>query len=179
MMRRPIRELSLLLLVLIAFACGCAGEGAATAAAPHGDPLPLLENASVDEAASWSYRQTIDADLDGDGEDEVLFLTADAETLPDGTPLWDHGHRWAVFVSGSGAGAQPTLLYYGFVPNGHVVVGLLERAADGHQPVLVREHARHREAAFEIAYEAPGRARLVSAAYYAIERWLPGEPVLL
>lgn len=177
MIHRTRRDLSLVVFVLVAFACGCAGDGSATATGPRGDPLPLLKDASVDEAASWSYRQTIDADLDGDGEKEVLVLTADAETLPDGTPLWDHGHRWAVFVSGPGA--QPTLLYSGFVPNGHVVVGLLERAADGHQPVLVREHARHREAAFEIAYEAPGRARLVSAAYYAIERWLPGGPVLL
>jgi len=121
------------------------------------------------DALTWRHRETTEVDLNGDGTVERLVVAADVQLSDSGAPLWEDGHRWAVFVADA---PQPTLLYGAFVPNGHAEAAILNRGADGSAHVLVYERTPSRTRALVIAYEAPGRARAVSEANYQVERWV-------
>lgn len=138
-------------------------------------PIDTTKVRTADEAASFDYRQELSVDLDGDEQEERLVLAADAEIGSNGKPLWEDGHRWAVFVEGSGA---RTLLYAAFVPNGFVETAALAADRDGRRKVLVQERVPAQLRALEVEYQGPGAARLSSGAYYQIGSWLPGSAVM-
>ena len=73
---------------------------------------------SADTAASWDYRRTTVADLDGDGVPERLVLASDVFVTDDGEPVWEDRQRWAVFAEEDN-GAR-TLLYSGWAAPGAV-----------------------------------------------------------
>lgn len=122
------------------------------------------------EAAAWPHRQVLEADLDGDARDERIVLATDVGLDSAGRPLWEDGHRWAVFVDGPG---ERTMLYAAFVPNGHVEAAVTIAGSDGRRRVLVQERTPERLLVTEIDYDGPGRARTSSAAYAHVERWFP------
>ena len=145
--------------------------------APERNPLsaPPVDTArirSVEEAASWKYRRGVAADLDGDGRAERVFIVADATLGADGAPLWEDGHRWAVYVEAPGG--ERTLLYGAFVPNGFAEAAVLARDDTGRREVLVQERTPQRLRSVTVAYAGPHRARSVSDAYYHLGEWLPG-----
>lgn len=122
------------------------------------------------EAASWTHRRTILADLDGNGAAEQVVLTADVALDARGRALWEDGHRWALLVEES---SGQTLLYGAFVPNGHVEAAVLTADAPGsRRHVLVRERTPHQSRTFVVEYERPGAARLVSAQSSQVEQWI-------
>jgi hypothetical protein len=135
--------------------------------APPVDPARV---GSADEVARWPLRTGLEADLDADGRTEAVVLASDVTLASDGSPLWEDGHRWAVVVEDEG---RSTLLYAAFVPNGHVEAAIGIAGADGTRLVIVHERTPGRAVSYTIAYEAPQGARLVSAAYDHVERWLP------
>ena len=124
----------------------------------------------LDEAERWTHRRFVDADLDGDGSPERVVLAADVQTGSRGIPLWEDGHRWAVVVED---GDTRTLLYGAFVPNGDAETAVLSPDSTARRHVLVRERTPQQSRTFVIAYDGPGKARTVSAAYDQVERWLP------
>jgi hypothetical protein len=138
-------------------------------------PIDTTKVRSVDEAAGWKYRRELAVDLDGDRAEERLVIAADAEVDGAGTPLWEDGHRWAVFVE-SPQGRTP--LYAAFVPNGFVEVAALAPDDAGRRKVLVQERTRDQLRALEVEYEGPRRARLSSGAYYQLGEWLPGSAAM-
>lgn len=133
-------------------------------------PVDAARVRSAAEAATWRHARSLEADLDGDGAAERVVLAADVTTRADGTPLWEDGHRWALFVE---AGARRTLLYAAFVPNGNAEAAVLAAGSDGRRHVLVAERTPQETKSLQVEYLSPGRARLVSAAYYQVEQWLP------
>jgi hypothetical protein len=127
-------------------------------------------NANLATALSWRHRTALEADLNGDSNAEHLVLTTDVTLNERGEPLWEDGHRWAVYAEAS---TQRTLLYSRFVPNGVAEVALGIPGPDGSRDVLVLERTPHHSRAMVVKYDRPGVARLVSDANYPLDRWLP------
>lgn len=159
------------LLILIA-ACGPADAPRAGRNPLDAPPVDSARVGSADQAAAWRYRRDLSVDLDGDGRAERLVLAAEAEVRPDGTPLWEDGHRWALFAEA--ADGRRTLLYGAFVPNGFAEAAVLTADAQGRRRVLVQERTPQQVRALEVEYRAPGDARSASAAHYPVENWMPG-----
>lgn len=149
--------------------------GAAEKSPAEETETPPVDSASVtsaDEVASWDYRQSTAADLNGDGQAERVIIAADAVLGSRGQPLWEDGHRWAVYAE-SPAGER-TLLYGAFVPNGFAQAAVVASDSEERLRILVQERTPGRIRALEVEYDAPGMARLASDVRYEIEEWLPG-----
>ena len=156
----------------VATLCFCASCSPASTG-PAGAPPEILAidagRVTLPDAANWPHRRAVDADLDGDGSGERLILAADVTLDASGRPLWEDGHRWALFVDDDGV----RILFYGaFVPNGDVEAAVLEAGPTGARHVLVHERTPSQSRRFVIGYDA-GAARTVSVAGDRIERWLP------
>lgn len=141
-------------------------------------PVDSTRVRSADEPSAWGYRRELAVDLDGDAREERLVIASDVTLGPGGEPLWEDGHRWAVYVEAAGAAERRTLLFAAFVPNGFVEAAALAPNDAGRRRVLVQERTPHQLRALEIAYEGPGAARLSSGAYYQLGTWLEGAAVL-
>jgi hypothetical protein len=166
------RFLSLTVWAVCVAAIACSPPADSTAANPlDAPPVDRARVRSVDEAASWPHRRTFEADLNGDGTSERVVLTSDVQLGDNGKPLWEDGHRWAVFVEDQG---RRTLLYAAFVPNGHAEAAVLTPDTDGRRHVLIQERTPQQARSLVVAYERPSMARAVSTAHYQIEQWLPG-----
>ncbi len=141
---------------------------------PADSPLeaPPVDSAriSVGEVADWRQRRLVGTDLDGNGDLKTVVLASDVTVRNDGTPLWEDGHRWAVFVED---GDQRTLLYAAFVPNGHAEAAILEADSEGRRHVLIQERTPQQTRSLVVSYERPGTARTVSAAHYQVDQWFP------
>ena len=98
------------------------------------------------------------------------MLAADVTAGADGRPLWEDGHRWALFVESPRN--ERTMLYAAFVPNGRALAAILQPDDGGRRRVLVEERSATQLNVYEIEYAGPGRARLSSASFSQIERWL-------
>jgi hypothetical protein len=162
-----VRALAVALLALLA-ACS----------PPRSEPPPAsltappidTDRVTLTEAQRWAYRRSVDADLDADGAPERIVLTADVQVNAAGVALWEDGHRWAVIVED---GDARTLVYGAFLPNGHAEAAVLIPHSTTRRDILVRERTPDQSRVLVIAYENPGTARTVSAAYDQVEQWLP------
>jgi hypothetical protein len=139
-------------------------------------PVDRARVGSAELAAAWAYRKEVSADLDGDGSPERVVIAADVVVSPRGLPLWEDGHRWAVYAESSTG--ERTLLYAAFVPQGFAEAAVTVADAQARRHVLVQERTRDQLRALEVEYAGPGRARSRSAAYYQIGEWLPGSASL-
>ena len=158
-------------LTLALLLSGCRSVPEARAPNPlEAAPVDTTRVRNAAEAAAWPHRTALAADLDGDGRGESVVLAADVTLGDDGTPLWEDGHRWAVYVEAPAGG---TLLYAAFVPQGHVEAAVTLESSDGRRNVHVDERTPSQARGLVIAYDGPGRARLVSAAHVQVERWFP------
>jgi len=133
-------------------------------------PVDSTRVRSADEAAAWGPAQSLEADLNGDGAKERLVLSADVARDESGVPLWEDGHRWAVWVEDRG---QKTILYAAFVPNGKAEAAVLIEQDSGIRHVLIEERTPQQLKVFVVAYEGPGAAKSVSASYDQVGQWLP------
>lgn len=130
--------------------------------APPAAAEPAAVASLVDTAMSpavggedgWSYWRTAVADLDGDGREERVVVTARVETYR-GRPAWDDGQPWQVYVEEED-GAR-TYVYARFVQLGTVTLRL-GTPEDGRASVVLLEHLPDRLGVYEVAYEGPGRA---------------------
>ncbi|HET9251307.1 MAG TPA: hypothetical protein VFP58_04250 [Candidatus Eisenbacteria bacterium] len=138
-------------------------------------PVDSSRVSSPDEPLSWGYRRELGVDLDGDDRQERLVVASDVTLGPDGRPLWEDGHRWAVLVD---APQGRTLLYAAFVPNGFVEAAALAADDAGARRVLVQERTPSQLRALEVEYEGPGAAKLRSGAYYQLGTWIEGSAVM-
>jgi hypothetical protein len=119
-------------------------------------------------AVGWRHRRVLDANIDGDSGQERIVLASDVTVNADGRPLWEDGHRWALFVEDDG---QRTLLYGAFVPNGSAEAGVLA-PANGRRRLLIQERTPQLSQTYVVSYEGPGVAAGVSATSYQIEQWI-------
>lgn len=127
----------------------------------RGTPIVLVDSALAPAIAGedgWMYSQSSQADLDGDGQDERLVMTARAEVLR-GRPVWDDGQPWQVYVEEED-GAR-TYLYARFVQLGSVTMRIALPVGEGPPSVVLLEHLPDRIALFEAWYEGPGNVTVV------------------
>lgn len=171
-MTPPTRRLAATTLIALA-AVGCGTEGASPAAESplSRPPIDAAVAAGVEAVADWPYRQSIEGDLSGDGSTERITLTSDVSLAEDGRPLWEDGHRWAAYVE---EGADRTLLYSAFVPNGFVEAALSPATEGAAAALLVSERTPQHLRILTIEYAGPGRVRAGTHAEYLIDSWLPG-----
>lgn len=158
-------------------AAGCArGPDPGREANPlEAPPVDSSRVRSPDEPATWGYRRALDADLNGDGTEERLVIASDVVLGRDGRPLWEDGHRWAVYVEHE---ERRTLLYAAFVPNGFVEAAALAPSDMGARDVLVQERTPAMLRALTMQYEGPGAAKLRSGAYYPLGTWIEGSAAM-
>lgn len=165
------------ILLATALAAGCA-RAPDTNREPNPLEAPPIDSSRVrspDEAARWGYRRALNVDLDGDGTEESLVIASDVTLGPRGMPLWEDGHRWAVYVDHPNA---RTLLYAAFVPNGFVEAAALAPSDTRVRRVLVQERTPTMLRALEVEYEGPGAAKLRSGAHYPLGTWIEGSAVM-
>lgn len=141
----------------------------------HAPPVDSVR-VPLREAQGWAYRRETRADLDGDGRPERLVITCDVVVRPDGMPLWEDGHRWALFAES--AAGERTMLYSAFVPNGFAEAAVLRADDRGRRNLLVQERTPQQVRALEVEYRGADDARSVSSAYYHVESWMPGAAAL-
>lgn len=105
----------------------------------------------------WNYQQRAAADLDGDGVDERVVLTARVE-LYRGRPAWDDGQPWQAYVEE--ADSTRTRIYAQFVQLGTVTMRIGAPAGETRASIVLIEHLPDRVAVYEARYDGPGRVSL-------------------
>ena len=138
------------------------------------------ERVSLGDAVGWPLQRSLRADLDGDGADERLVVASDVAVDAAGAPMWEDGHRWAVFVvdtpdieSEMGADSSRTLLYGAFLPMGRAEVAVTEPSVGEPPRVFVLSRSVARVTAEDVAYDGPGRARGLGSATFSPTTWVP------
>lgn len=124
---------------------------------------------SADTAASWTYRRTAVADLDGDAVPERLVVASDVFVTDEGEPLWGDTHRWAVYVEEDDG--DRTLVYSAHVPPGGVSAAASSRDGPGPRRIVIVEQGARRARLLLLVYEGAGRSRLVDAAGAELGNW--------
>ena len=158
--------------LFILWAAVAACDRSAPSSVPQSLEPPQVDSTRVRspaDVAGWKHRRALEADLNGDGTKEVVILASDVQLGSDAAPIWEDGHRWAVFVEKP----EVTLLYAAFVPNGLVEAAVLMPDADGRRHVVVLERTPYHARSVVVSYDKPGMARTVSASRHEIDEWFP------
>jgi hypothetical protein len=124
----------------------------------------------------WEYAQRSRADFDGDGQKETAVLIADALVDARGRPMWDHGHRWQVYIEE--ADSTRTYVYARFLPNGKLEADIAVPGKEKVPTIVLREHTPYAIGVYEVRYLGPKRARSVRHLYRELDRhaWFEGSP---
>ena len=154
---------------MLTFSAACATQPVPSQPNPLLRPPVDEQRIKLTDVLSWKHSRAVEADLDGDGVRERVVVVADVEVDARQRPLWEDGHRWAVYVA---RGATATLLYGAFVPNGHVEAAIGIQESDGKRPVIVMERTPQQLRVATIRYDR-GKARSESEGWYHVESWLP------
>ncbi len=117
--------------------------------APPIDPAIAPAVAGI---AGWNYQQAATTDLDGDGVEERVVLTARVE-LVRGRPAWDDGQAWQVYVES--AEGHRTYLYAQRLQLGSLTMRI-GTAVPG--TVVLLEHLPDRMRLFDATYRGPDAA---------------------
>lgn len=157
---------------MVLLASGCEGEGAPadeqslpaaadtldaatpTARLPEMNLVDPAIAAGVAGEEGWMYSQSVETDLDSDGDSELVVLAARAEMFR-GRPAWDDGQPWQVYVEEPGG--ERTHLYRRYVQLGTVTmrIGLAEEGRRA--SIILLEHLPDRLAVYELEYRGPGQ----------------------
>jgi hypothetical protein len=124
----------------------------------------------------WRYQRRASADLDGDGAGETVVLIADVELDPRGQPIWDHGHRWQVYVEERDG--RRTYIYARFLPNGKLDAHLARRDSTTPPTIVLLEQTPYNLAVYDVRYLGPTRAAVVGRFERRVEHhgWFMGSP---
>ncbi|MDT0631409.1 hypothetical protein [Rubrivirga litoralis] len=158
-------------LVLALVASGCTRHSTAEASGAYWPPIDP-EGPPLEESVAWPVQRGLTADLDGDGVDERLVVASDVTVGADGEPLYEDGHRWAVWVVEPEAAGDSvrTQLYGAFVPMGRADVYLTAPSVGESPSVLVLERGGTQVQTNDVRYHGPGDARSVSGGTYPVQR---------
>ncbi len=108
----------------------------------------------------WNFQQSVSGDLDGDGAEERVVLTARVEMMR-GRPAWDDGQPWQVYVES--ADGRRTHMYARYVQLGTLTLRLSEPDAVKGSRIVVLEQLPDRLAIYEGEYRGVGRLRATTA----------------
>jgi membrane-bound inhibitor of C-type lysozyme len=126
----------------------------AVPAAPAVQLIDPAIPAAIAGQAGWNYRQSAQADLDGDGRPERVVLTARVE-LVRGRPAWDDGQPWQVYIE-AGTG-QRTRVYAQRLQLGTLALRITAGGPGQAPAILLLEHLPDRLAIHEVRYAGPGK----------------------
>lgn len=126
-----------------------------------GDSASVLLDPRIPRAVAgdkqWGYVQRAKADFDGDGQDETAVLIANVTLDARGSPLWEDGHHWQIYIEE--ADSTRTYVYSRFLPNG-IIEGSVTLPNEEKRPTIVlREITPHALAFYEVRYSGPQQAR--------------------
>ena len=134
------------------------------------------ERVSLADAAGWPLQRSLQADLDGDGTSERLVVASDVAVDSTDAPMWEDGHRWAVYVvdapAPGDADSSRTLLYGAFLPMGRAEVAVTEPSIGEPPRVFVLSRSVGRVTGEDIAYDGPGEARSLGSATFSPHTWV-------
>jgi hypothetical protein len=77
-----------------------------------------------------------------------------------GRPMWEHGHRWQVYVEEPDG--RRTYLYARFLPNGKLTAELTQPDSTTAPTLTLVEQTPANIAVYETAYNGPGKAEIVT-----------------
>lgn len=172
-MRRIARTWIVVLPLLAACSAEKGAEPESRAAAVDSAPAPSAQGptaASVQQLIDprvpratagqqgWQYQQRVTADLDVDGTPEVAVLISDVSVDAKGQPMWEHGHRWQVYVEEPDG--TRTYLYARFLPNGKLTAELTQPQSTNAPTLTLVEQTPTNIAVYEIAYNGVGDAEI-------------------
>lgn len=139
-----------------------AREGTAERAEAMPDTVADLVQARVPSAAAgdsgWMYSQQVTADIDGDDRDETVVLISDVTLDAGGTPLWEDGHRWQVYVREQDGAT--TRLYGRFLPNGKLTAELVVPPAGRTLGIVLIEQSPVHIGVYEFRYRGPNQVEV-------------------
>jgi hypothetical protein len=145
-------------------------------ASPVDDLLEARVPRAVAGEPRWRYQQRASADLDGDGARETAVLIADVELDARGQPIWEHGHRWQVYVEERDG--TRTYVYARFLPNGKLEADLARPDSGAPPTIVLLEQTPYALGVYEVRYLGPGRATIVGRFERRFEQggWFIGSP---
>lgn len=103
----------------------------------------------------WNYRQSAEADLDGDGQPERAVLTARVEMVR-GRPAWDDGQPWQVYVEEQDG--RRTYIYAQRLQIGTLTMRLGRGSAGQSPPIVLLVHLPDQLSLYEVTYMEPDRS---------------------
>lgn len=103
----------------------------------------------------WDYKQTVAADLDGDGTQERVVIMARVERSPDnpGEYLWDDGQPWQVLVESSSGDQTP--VYSRWVQIGQLKGFISEEKKNGGHDLILLELTGAGVSLYRVEYDGP------------------------
>lgn len=105
------------------------------------------------EPDRWEYRDTLSADLDGDGAAEQVVVRADVGLDAAGLPVWDDGQDWEATVVA--ADGSRTRVYARYLQFGR----LSATATHGGRVFRLVEETPAAKTVYEVRYRSPGDVR--------------------
>ena len=106
--------------------------------------------------AGWNYVQTASSDLDLDGQNEKVILTARVEMIR-GRPAWDDGQPWQAYVEEPDG--TRTYVFARFVQLGTLSLRLSAKEGPDRPAIVLLEQLPDRLSVYEVEYSGPGRVR--------------------
>jgi hypothetical protein len=105
----------------------------------------------------WEYAKTGIYDLNGNGNKELVVLTANADVDSSGEPQWSDGHRWQLYIQD--LNGERTYVFANFVQLASPKISITERTND-RRSILLRIHREYTTfRIYEILYEGPGKSK--------------------
>lgn len=105
----------------------------------------------------WEYAKTGIYDLNGNGNKELVVLTANADVDSSGEPQWSDGHRWQLYIQD--LNGERTYVFANFVQLASPKISITERTND-RRSILLRIHREYTIfRIYEILYEGPGKSK--------------------
>ena len=105
----------------------------------------------------WDYRQSVKADLDGDGAEETIVVMARVERSPNNPRdyLWDDGQPWQVFVESPQGERTP--VYSRWVQIGQLKALISEETEDGKHDLILLELVGAGISLYRVEYDGPNQ----------------------
>lgn len=119
--------------------------------------VQLVDTAFVPAIAGqdgWNYQLNAEADLNGDGEPELIVLTARVERAR-GRLAWDDGQPWQVYIEGRDG--RRTYVYSRRLQLGTLSMRITNGTEGASPAVVLLEQTPDQLNVYEASYSAPGR----------------------
>lgn len=137
---------------------------------PQTEQRTIMEATTVDlvdknyptvakDEPGWDYRQTVTADLDGDGKEDTVVLMARVERSPSNPSeyIWDDGQPWQVLVESPQG--EKTPVYSRWVQIGQLKALIGEQKESGGHDLILLELTGAGISLYRVEYDGPQKTK--------------------